>query len=942
MQGLQNMADLISRFSSRKERLSHVFLKDRLQGAESYDRIAGYFRSSIFDLIHEEISTIGRVQIVCNADLDPRDLTAATLSQKARDQVQLERWHEQGDEIDTFLERPRWRHLHQLLTEGNVEIRVVSRDNAPFLHGKAGVITQSDGTTSSFIGSINETASGWGQSYEMIWEDTSAKAAKWVQDEFDWLWKKGVPLSQAVIDEIGRTAEKVEVQIEEMRSDPVGLAKSVTVESPLARRGEGLAPWQKTFVKIFVEHDQNYGAARLLLADEVGVGKTLSMAATGALSVLMGHGPFLILCPATLTLQWQMELWDKLGIPSCCWARGSKKGWVDHHGHLYRAREPEDILRCPAQIGIVSTGLLIRGGDEAEALIGGKYGMIALDEGHKARVRRGIGMKQPKPGKLYLALERLAGRTRHLVIGTATPIQTNREEIWDLMKLLAFRHDHVLGRPSVARWWNAEQALDLIAGKTALPDPEAAWPWLRSPLPQGQEAPVFRGIREDLSVLDDVFFTDRGFADLDEFTLGELEEVLENGEINRKLPFMRYHNPLGRHVVLRRRKTLEDAGMMDRIAVNIHPRSGAAPGIFERNAVRTPHFYDQAYDEVRQFTRAMKARQKGTGFLGSLMMQRICSSIASGMATVTKMLENRRASLRSEETDDPGLLEAIELMGSEEYASAIDRESRHLERVHEILGTARQEDPKGCAVLHYLDQAKWLEHGCIIFSQYYDTARWIGCLISETHPTEPVAVYAGVGKSGVLLDREWRSVDREDIKNGVRERMLRVVCATDAACEGLNLQTLGTLINVDLPWNPSRLEQRLGRIKRFGQQRHEIDMANLVYADTIDEKIYQKLSERMQDKYDILGSIPDTIEDDWIDDVERWAKELKSYTKPESPADLFNLRYGDILSVGRADKGWEVWTKVVARRDITDRLMKPWNGRGVGYPKHVTLNSNAY
>lgn len=100
------MVDLISRFSSRNQRLSHVFLKDRLRGAETYGRIAGYFRSSIFDLIHEEISTIGLVRIVCNADLDPRDMTAATLSQKARDQAQVERWHEQGDEIDALLEYP--------------------------------------------------------------------------------------------------------------------------------------------------------------------------------------------------------------------------------------------------------------------------------------------------------------------------------------------------------------------------------------------------------------------------------------------------------------------------------------------------------------------------------------------------------------------------------------------------------------------------------------------------------------------------------------------------------------------------------------------------------------------------------------------------------------------------------------------------------------------
>ncbi|MCV5467034.1 hypothetical protein OFM95_31235, partial [Escherichia coli] len=81
-------------------------------------------------------------------------------------------------------------------------------------------------------------------------------------------------------------------------------------------------------------------------------------------------------------------------------------------------------------------------------------------------------------------------------------------------------------------------------------------------------------------------------------------------------------------------------------------------------------------------------------------------------------------------------------------------------------------------------------------------------------------------------------------------------------------QTLGTLINVDLPWNPSRLEQRLGRIKRFGQTRKFVGMRNLVYSETQDEKVYTVLSERLRDTYDIFGSLPDTIDDEWIDNEE--------------------------------------------------------------------------
>ena len=112
-------------------------------------------------------------------------------------------------------------------------------------------------------------------------------------------------------------------------------------------------------------------------------------------------------------------------------------------------------------------------------------------------------------------------------------------------------------------------------------------------------------------------------------------------------------------------------------------------------------------------------------------------------------------------------------------------------------------------------------------------------------------------------------MEREEIKAAVRKHEIRLLIATDAACEGLNLQTLSTMINVDLPWNPSRLEQRLGRIKRFGQRRQTVDMLNLVYHNTQDEKIYAALSRRMKDRYDIFASLPDTIDDEWIENIEK-------------------------------------------------------------------------
>ena len=157
----------------------------------------------------------------------------------------------------------------------------------------------------------------------------------------------------------------------------------------------------------------------------------------------------------------------------------------------------------------------------------------------------------------------------------------------------------------------------------------------------------------------------------------------------------------------------------------------------------------------------------------------------------------------------------------------------------------------------------------------------------------------------------------------ITSETIRLLVATDAACEGLNLQTLGTLINMDLPWNPSRLEQRLGRIKRFGQARRDVDVLNLVYHDTRDEDVYQTLSRRMRDRFDIFGGLPDTIEDDWIEDVALMEERMNEYMHLRQKArDVFELRYRETID---PDKNrWELCSRVLARRNVVERLSAPW------------------
>ncbi|MBI3370539.1 MAG: DEAD/DEAH box helicase family protein [Betaproteobacteria bacterium] len=900
----------IQRFSSRRQRLDHAFLSVRLKGAKSYRRIAGYFRSSIFELVGEEIAAIPKVQIVCNSELDAADVA---VSKHVRETALKERWNEAPSEVEALLHRERYRRLHELLTSGRVEIRVVPKDRV-FIHGKAGVIEAADGSKTCFLGSINETRSAFAQNYEILWEDPSPEGVAWVEEEFDALWKDAYPLPDAIVEEIKRVADRVEIRFEDAKTGE--LPAAALAESPIYRGGEQLQPWQRSFVTMFLQHRETYGKARLLLADEVGVGKTLSLGASAMISVLLDDGPVLILCPSTLTLQWQVELTDKLGIPSAVWS-SAKKEWLDPKGHVIKTRGPEDIARCPFRVAIVSTGLIVHNSEERQHLLERKYGTVVLDEAHKARRHGGLGEKKDEPNNLLDFMFRIGARTRNLLLGTGTPIQTEVRELWDLLCILNSGAEFVLGREPFARWAAWEKALPVVKGDGIPADERDAWEWLRNPLPPGSDDVLFATLRLQLGLADQAFFTDRGFGSLGFLEQQALGQALAPG-------FLREHNPIVRHTVLRRRQTLEDAGLLEKVAVDIHPDPDAPAtaytGVgFSGLGLRTNHPFDLAYQAAEAFTSALKKRTKAAGFMKTLLLQRICSSFASGRATAEKML-------RREVLEDEEQAKLIE----EALSALTPDEAGYLRTIVEELSRPEARDPKLAAVRYFLTGRRtegktWLEHGCIVFSQYYDTAYFVGAELAKLLPGEAVGVYAGAGKSGLFRGNDFASIEREDIKAAVKKHEIRLLVATDAACEGLNLQTLGTLINVDLPWNPSRLEQRLGRIKRFGQARRTVDMLNLVYHETQDEKVYQVLSRRMKDRYDIFGGLPDTIEDEWIETIETLEEMMDEYIHLRKRArDVFEMRYQETIDPDK-DR-WELCSRVLARRDVVDRLSVPWSG----------------
>jgi superfamily II DNA/RNA helicase len=158
------------------------------------------------------------------------------------------------------------------------------------------------------------------------------------------------------------------------------------------------------------------------------------------------------------------------------------------------------------------------------------------------------------------------------------------------------------------------------------------------------------------------------------------------------------------------------------------------------------------------------------------------------------------------------------------------------------------------------------------------------------------------------------------LKTRVRTGDVNLLLGTDAASEGLNLQRLGTLINIDLPWNPTRLEQRKGRIQRIGQARSEIWIANLRYRGSVEDRVHQVLANRLESIHQLFGQIPDTLEDVWVKialESEEEANQLIDRTTlTRNP---FDEKYSKV-----EDADWETCSSVLDPQTVKEELSRGW------------------
>ena len=914
------------RYSSRTSKLGEQFLNLKLSGAVSYDRIAGYFCSSILEVAGEAIEAItGKARVICNSGLAPSDVAVAKLGMR-------QEWNsfKPEDVYATPGAMTRLKKLYELLSSGKLEVRVLPDETYGLMHGKAGVISYADGRKTAFLGSINETKSAFTTNYEMVWEDNDPDSVDWVQTEFDAFWNSphAVALSDYVVEDVKRLSERRSIPLKDWREITDKPVPAVAVEEPIYRNEFGLWAHQKYFVARAFDEHKGRGGARLLLADQVGLGKTVQLAMAAKLIALYDEKPVLIIVPKTLLYQWQDELMTLLNLPSAVW---TGRFWVDENGYQYLADSRNAILKCPRKVGIISQGLITRKSESAELLKSMQFSCVILDEAHRAR-RKNLDKDPDKhkaqPNNLLAFLNGITLRTKSLLLATATPVQIDPIEAFDLLRALSLPReaDKVLGdRYSV---WRRTPGLSIKYIQDEEPYPEAEaemWEIVRNPLPPRSEDRNIETLRDQLDVGDTPVLPQNLYSML---SISQKDRVkMLYGSSKSEDSFIKNHNPYIRTIVRRTRDFLENTTNPD---TNEPYLKKIKAELYDDEALELAGYLKQAYEIAEEFCEMLSARVRGGGFMSTLLLKRIGSTMNAGEKTAKKMLAwttEGKERLRliydefSNEDDDESDEDVVS-----DIKDLTTEEVDCLERLVNVLKSNTDTDPKYNRIKEILergvnDEGAWKNKGCILFSQYYDSAVYVAEKLSANFADLAVGLYAGGDKSGIYRNGLFKKEGKDELKRLVKARELLVLVGTDAASEGLNLQALGTLINIDLPWNPTRLEQRKGRIQRIGQLADTLYIFNMRYKDSVEDKVHAKLSGRLQEIYSLFGQIPDVLEDVWVAIAQRDEERAELAINNLPLKNPFVLKYEEAIP----DCGdWEVCSVVLDKQDELRELLKGW------------------
>jgi len=883
-------------YSPRDDPLNSFYIPV-LERAVSYDRIAGFFTSSSLSVAATGIASMvargGRMRLLVGAQLDEQDVEAILRGITLQDML-TQKFHgilNNPRDLADLLVRRRLEALAWLAANERLDIRIcVEADpqtrmpitSDGYFHAKGGILRDEHGDGVAFVGSINETATAWKNNYENFKVFTSWEDAKFYDPEveqFERLWAdaeiawKTVDLPTAVRDELIQLApENPPV------SDP-GLNKEAT--------NADNANWIARFVRdapYLIDNGAHVGvetagvdpfphqrtvaydildrfSCNHLLADEVGLGKTIEAGLILRSLLMSGRiSRCLILVPRSLAKQWQEELRDRFLIEAPFYD-GTHFVWFGQSRDQYDAIPNGDSPWVSRPVVIASAQRAKREDRAKELLEVPSWDLVMVDEAHHAR-RREFATRRDRPNRLLGLLRQLAKHTNALVLLTATPMQVNPVEVRDLLDLI--------GLPEA--WRDVDSFVDFFES-TRKPYEDVEW---------GVVQPMIATHVERW-----------GWGDADQVLAESLGPVsvskVKNALTSQSTHLMRSLRRSERQAVMRIMKTCHP------VTTCIHRHTRQLLRQYYEQGLITQHVptrkplevwlemsdaESQLYSEVEEYIshyyNLYEEERPGLGFVMTIYRRRL----TSGLFALSESLKRRRQflldrsgvdlslGLLDEDIEDDDLSFDFDASEATDVSARLrNEEVREVDRLLQTLDTLPSET-KLEYVLKAINEELTRTTQIIVFTQYTDTMDY---LRDHLRPTYSRLLGCYSGRGGERWDpeaRTWTGMSKDRLQREFSQGNIRVLVCTDAAAEGLNLQNCGSMFNYDMPWNPMKVEQRIGRIDRIGQKRSEIRVRHFMYEGTVEADVYSALGERIDwfemvvgDLQPILQAAQKTIRD---------------------------------------------------------------------------------
>ncbi|WP_421119873.1 helicase-related protein [Aquihabitans daechungensis] len=603
-----------------------------------------------------------------------------------------------------------------------------------------------------------------------------------------------LPESELIRQEVDRSSP-VSWLTDRPLLDPAGMARSMTVLKATSGLTDILYSLSSSRTLFRVHQFKpvlkviDSPMHRLLLADEVGLGKTIEAGLVWTeLAARTDMRRVLVLCPSGLRQKWRIEMRRRFDRDLNVMDRLGFSEWLDTFAEI----------GASSRLEAVSSFAQLRSDEliEKVARVAPHFDLVIIDEAH--------ALRNPDT-KTHRLGELLAQYSDALLLLSATPVNLGSQDLFNLLRLL--QPDEFTDAETFRYQLEPNAHINAAAAR------------LRQQFP-----PDLEGVAETLRGVES---TAQGTAFRRNPVYVELMQRIEglaspaHADVVDLLSDIQSLNTLGHVYTRTRKRDLKDQGAVRRplhLAVEFAPAERAA------------------HDAVLALVGALRSQvagQSGAAALAAVMPARQASSCLPVMrAYLQRMLNQNSIEMDlaegEEDLDDIGPSSRSAMPSVDEVIRRLADPSAEVWDRLEAADSKFDALIKGIREFHSSGSKKFL-----VFSFFKMTLGYLHARLTAE------GFEVGLMHGGTPM------AERESLMDTFRHGSLEILLCSEIGSEGLDFEFCDVVVNYDLPWNPMRLEQRIGRIDRFGQKSPVVHIVNFEMPGTIDTDIFLRLYDRI-------------------------------------------------------------------------------------------------